>query len=388
LPSAPTSATARRRSRRPWPLWPPSPRRGSSAVSSLYESPSEGAEGPPYLNAVATVETGLTPEALLEALLTIETAHGRERSTPNAPRTLDLDLLLHADAVVATKRLVLPHPRLHERAFVLEPLAEIAPGLVVPGRGPVEALRLAARSQPIRRVGPAPEIARASAPDTRLARFRHIAIEGPIGAGKTTLARRLAARLDADLVLEQPAENPFLERFYADMPGYAMQAQMAFLFQRQKQLAPWAQTSVFAAQGRSVVSDWMLAKDPIFARLTLSDDEHRLYAQLYAPIAATLPTPDLVVWLRASPETLLARVRRRGVAMERTIDRGYLERLSDAYADHFESSDAQPVLAVEADRFDLAVDVERLVDRLATFALSGSRTDRRGVFEGSASRAA
>ena len=175
-------------------------------------------------------------------------------------------------------------------------------------------------------------------------------------------------------MLELPAENPFLERFYADMPGYAMQAQMAFLFQRQKQLAALAQAPMFA---RGVVSDWMLAKDPIFARLTLSDEEHRLYLQLYAPIAATLPAPDLVLWLRASPETLLSRIRRRGIAMERTIDRDYVERLSDAYAEHFEASDAQPVLSVDADRFDLALDVDRLLERIAVF------DDRRGVFSAS-----
>jgi 2-amino-4-hydroxy-6-hydroxymethyldihydropteridine diphosphokinase len=341
------------------------------ARSSLYESPSMGAEGPAYLNAVAAIDTGLAPEALLDALLAIESVHGRERSVPNAPRTLDLDLLLHGDTVVAGPRLVLPHPRLHTRAFVLEPLAEIAPGLAVPGRGTVEALRASLGEQPIRR-GEAPRSARA--PDERLARFRHIAVEGPIGAGKTTLARRLAARLDADLVLELPAENPFLERFYADMPGYAMQAQMAFLFQRQKQLAALAQAPMFS---RGVVSDWMLAKDPIFAKLTLSDEEHRLYLQLYAPIAATLPAPDLVLWLRAGPETLLARIRRRGIAMERTIDAAYLERLSDAYAEHFQANDAQPVLSIDADRFDLAVDVDRLLDRLAVF------TDRRGVFAAS-----
>lgn len=342
------------------------------ARSSLYESPSMGADGPPYLNAVAAIDTELDPEALLEALLAIEGAHGRVRSTPNAPRTLDLDLLTHGEAVRAGTRLALPHPRLAQRAFVLEPLAEVAPGLRVPGLGSVESLRLAVREQPIRRVPP--PSARPRGDDPGLARFRHVAVEGSIGAGKTTLARLLAARLDADLLLEQPAENPFLERFYADMPGYAMQAQMAFLFQRQKQLAAVAQTPMFGAAARGVVSDWMLAKDPIFAKLTLSDEEHRLYAQLYAPIAATLPAPDLVVWLRASPETLLARIRRRGIAMERTIERAYLERLSRAYAEHFEATDAQPVLAVDADRFDLAADVEPLLDAIAGF------TDRRGVF--------
>ncbi len=152
-----------------------------------------------------------------------------------------------------------------------------------------------------------------------LSRYRHIAIEGAIGAGKTTLARELAARVGAELMLEQPAENPFLGRFYADMKGYAFQTQLFFLFQRQRQVQAIAQPTMFAS---TVVSDFMLAKDTIFAKLTLSDDEYRLYAQMYAPIAAQLPEPDVVVWLQASPPTLLQRVQRRGVAMEERIDLG------------------------------------------------------------------
>lgn len=200
-----------------------------------------------------------------------------------------------------------------------------------------------------------------------VARFRHIAIEGPIGAGKTSLARKLAARLGAELMLERPAENPFLDRFYADMPGYAFQTQLFFLFQRQKQVQAIAQPDVF---GAAVVSDFMLAKDALFARLTLSDEEHRLYAQMYAQVAAQVREPDLVVWLQASPETLLARVRRRGIAMEHAIDEAYLGRLCDAYAEHFHAYEGAPVFAVDTEQVNFVEgdgEVAQLIDRLGRF---------------------
>ncbi|MEO8924201.1 MAG: deoxynucleoside kinase [Caldimonas sp.] len=201
----------------------------------------------------------------------------------------------------------------------------------------------------------------------RLSRFRHIAIEGPIGAGKTTLARRLAERIDAELMLERPAENPFLGRFYDDMAGYAFQTQLFFLFQRQKQVQALAQPSMFA---QTVVSDFMFEKDALFARLTLSDDEYRLYAQMHGVVAAQLRPPDLVVSLQASPPTLLARVRRRGVAMEQGIDLAYLERLEEAYGAFFETYAGAPVFAVDTEHFDPAhreADLVRLIAHLERF---------------------
>ena len=210
-----------------------------------------------------------------------------------------------------------------------------------------------------------------------LGRFRHIAIEGPIGAGKTTLARLLAAEIGAELMLEQPAENPFLDRFYGDMDGYAFQTQLFFLFQRERQVREMAQSSMF---GQGTVSDFMFAKDAVFAKLTLSDEEYRLYAQMHAPLAAQLPEPDLVIWLQASPPTLASRIRRRGIAMEQQIEVEYLERLAAAYAEHFEHYDGAPVFTLDAERFnpiEHAGDLVSLIDQLRRF------DGRRGGLAGS-----
>jgi deoxyguanosine kinase len=200
-----------------------------------------------------------------------------------------------------------------------------------------------------------------------LERFKHIAIEGPIGVGKSSLARRLALYLGAELLLERPQENPFLERFYADMPGYALQVQLAFLFQRVKQVRTLAQPGMFA---QAVVSDFVFAKDALFARLNLSDDEYRLYAQMHAQVAPQVPEPDLVIWLQADAPTLMQRIRQRGIGIELGITEVYLQRLCDAYVEYFHAYDAAPVFAIGTEHFnpvDREADFSMLVERLAAF---------------------
>jgi len=202
---------------------------------------------------------------------------------------------------------------------------------------------------------------------TGLERFRHIAVEGPIGVGKSTLAARLAQHLGAEPMLERPAENPFLQRFYADMPGYAFQTQLFFLLQRWEQMQVLAQPSVF---GAAVVSDFVFAKDAIFARLNLSDEEHRLYQQMVAHLALRVREPDLLIWLQAPTPTLFQRIRRRAISMEQGIAPDYLERLADAYAAHFQAYDGAPVFAVATEHFNPAerdADFDLLIERLAAF---------------------
>lgn len=200
-----------------------------------------------------------------------------------------------------------------------------------------------------------------------LERFRHIAIEGPIGAGKSSLARRLAAHLGAELMLERADENPYLERFYADVPGYAFQTQVFFLFQRMRQVRELAQPGLLAP---AVVSDFMLAKDALFARMNLSDEEYHLYQQMYAQVSAQLPQPDLVIWLQATPPTLIQRIKQRGIAMEQRIAADYLQKLCDAYADYFQNFGGAPLMVVNSENFNPVerdADFHALVNALAVF---------------------
>ncbi len=206
----------------------------------------------------------------------------------------------------------------------------------------------------------------AAAP-TDLQRFRTIVIEGPIGVGKTTLARKLATHLGTDLLLEKAEDNPYLERFYGDMPGFAFQTQLFFLFQRVKQMQALAQPGMFSP---GVVCDFLFAKDALFARLNLSDDEYRLYTQMYAQVEPQVGPPDLVIWLQASPATLMQRIRRRSNAMETRISDHYLQRLCDAYVEYFHAYDTAPVFAVGTEHFnpvDGDADFAILLERLAAF---------------------
>ncbi len=178
---------------------------------------------------------------------------------------------------------------------------------------------------------------------------RFIVVEGPIGVGKTSLARKLAASLGAEQVFEQAAENPFLERFYRNPRVGALPAQLYFLFQRAQQLAALQQHDLFAPVR---VADYLLAKDRLFARITLDEPEFSLYEQVHEKLAIEAPRPDLVVYLQAPVNVLLDRIARRGIGYEGLIDAGYLERLNEAYARFFHEYDASPLLIVNAASID------------------------------------
>jgi deoxyguanosine kinase len=179
---------------------------------------------------------------------------------------------------------------------------------------------------------------------------RYIVVEGPIGVGKTSLARRLGGSLDADLVLEQDAQNPFLERFYKNPKSGALPAQLFFLFQRAQQLGSLKQQDLFAPRR---VADYLFEKDRLFASLTLDPAEMSLYEQVASRLDVDPPRPDLVVYLQAPVEILLQRIAKRGITYETSgIDAAYLSRLNDAYARFFHEYDRAPLLIVNAANID------------------------------------
>jgi len=197
-----------------------------------------------------------------------------------------------------------------------------------------------------------------------LEKYRYIVVEGPIGVGKTCLAQRLAKHIEAQPLLEKPQDNPFLANFYQDPARYALPTQLFFLFQRINEVRDLAQMDLF---GGRTVSDYLFEKDALFARLTLSDDEYKLYQSIYRGLAPQAPAPDLVIYLQAPTSTLVERVRRRGHRYERSIQDEYLSRLADSYGEFFHQYNEAPLLVVNSEHLnfvDNADDFGLLVERI------------------------
>ncbi|MDF0378225.1 deoxynucleoside kinase [Methylophilus glucosoxydans] len=195
-------------------------------------------------------------------------------------------------------------------------------------------------------------------------RFPYVVIEGPIGSGKTTLARMLADKFSVELLSEKAEANPFLTRFYQDAQRYALPTQLFFLFQRSRQIEDMAQRDMF---GQPTVSDFFLEKDPLFARLNLDDEEYSLYHQIYQHLQLKAPKPDLVVYLQTPVDALMDRIEERNISYEQDMPREYIARLAEAYSEFFHAYDASPLLIVNNEKLNIIKDPEAfdlLIERI------------------------
>ncbi len=338
-------------------------------ISPVYESAAWGFESDDFLNACVAVNTTLTPQELLENVLRIETEMGRKRFQEEGyePRLIDIDILYYARETVVTEKLVIPHPELPFRKFVLRPLADIAPQFYHPilnkdtrnliqecrDKGKLEktTLRLFKSRQEL------------------LTHIGFIAIEGNIGAGKTTLAGKIAEDFNAKLVLERFADNPFLPKFYEDRSRYAFPLEMSFLADRYQQFSD--DTSQYDLFKNFMVSDYDTYKSLIFAQVTLQAEEFRLYRKLFNLMYKEVKKPKIYVYLYQTNERLLENIAKRGREYEQNISAEYLSKIQQGYFDFFRSYPEQNSLVIDSTDLDFVADeadYQKVLQQIQEFA--------------------
>ncbi len=319
-------------------------------VSKIYETPAWGFESEPFYNCVLLLHTSKSPQKLLNQLLKVEKKLGRVRNqvAEYQPRPIDIDILTFDEDVVATETLQIPHPLLQKRMFVLQPLLDLDRNWVHPvfKKSIVQLVAETEDTSVIQAVhtldSPIEKLA--------LQPFNYIAIEGNIGAGKTTLASKLAEDCNAKLVLERFADNPFLPKFYKDQSRYAFPLEMSFLADRYQQLSDdLAQFDLFKD---FVVADYHIFKSLIFAKVTLQEDEFRLYKTMFDIIHKEMPKPDLYVYLYQNTTRLLQNIKKRGRSYEQEIPAEYLEKINQGYLDYIKTQTDLNVLIIDVSELD------------------------------------
>ena len=345
-------------------------------ISPVYESPSWGFDSGDFLNICLEMETLLNPSDLLETLLEIEQNLGRKRSVEEGyqKRTIDIDILYYDNLVQEDKSLVLPHPGIATRRFVLRPLADIAPQLYHPvlGKDTRNLLQECRDESHLRKTN----IKLHPHWEEKFAALNFVTIEGNIGAGKTTLAQKISEDYKAKLVLERFADNPFLPKFYEDQARYAFPLEMSFMADRYQQFTE--DTSQFDLFKKFMVSDYDVYKSLIFAKITLQPDEYLLYRKVFSLMYREVRKPNLYIYLYQTTERLLENIKKRGRSYEQQIEPDYLERINKGYFDFIKSYPEQKTLILDVSSLDFVDDpgdYRYVMDRILDFTTKAPEPD-------------
>ncbi|TXN37021.1 2-amino-4-hydroxy-6-hydroxymethyldihydropteridine diphosphokinase [Flagellimonas hymeniacidonis] len=342
-----------------------------TAVSSIYENPAIGFEGDDFLNACIIVETEKSATELLSILLQVEKDFGRERSDQDSyqSRTLDIDIILFGNEIITTEELVVPHPRMVNRNFVLKPLADISPQFYHPvlNKDIRNLLQQCKDRSNLKKTSLKLYKSRLEL----FSKLQFIAIEGNIGAGKTTLSKMISKDFNAKLVLERFADNPFLPKFYGDQSRYAFPLEMSFLADRYQQFTD--DTSQFDLFKNFMVSDYDIFKSLIFAKITLQDDEFSLYRKVFNFMYQEVKKPEIYLYLYQNTERLLANIKKRGRDYEQNIDVSYLEKINRGYLDFIKGHPNQNSMILDLSELDFVnnpADYETVLERLESSIIS------------------
>ena len=318
-------------------------------ISAIYKTASWGFKSDDFLNCCIHVTTGLNPESLLYKLQQIELLLGRNRTSNNGyqARTIDIDILLFENEIIFSKNLMVPHKEMLNRNFVMVPLAEIAPNFI----HPIEKQRLSVCLKSCT------DSAKIEKTDLKINRpiaisekYNYIAIEGNIGAGKTTLAKMISEDFNAKIVLERFADNPFLPKFYEDNERFAFPLEMSFLADRYQQLSDdLAQFDLFK---NFIVSDYYIFKSLIFAQVTLPKDEYFLYRKMFDIMYKEISKPDLYIYLHQSTPQLIENIKKRGRAYEQNIAPEYLDKIHKGYVNFIKTEGSLNTLIIDVSTMD------------------------------------
>tara|TARA_B100000787_G_scaffold165488_1_gene149478 strand:+ start:1121 stop:2254 length:1134 start_codon:yes stop_codon:yes gene_type:complete len=318
-------------------------------VSSVYKTGSWGYEGEDFYNICISVSTYLQPDNLLEKLLTIENNLGRERKNLNgyADRKIDIDILLFDDEIILSEKITIPHPRMLERKFVLVPLVEITASTI----HPVEKKQLYSCLNESKDTTEIEKIShQLIRPVPLTEKYNYIAIEGNIGAGKTSLVNLMNGDFNAKVVLERFADNPFLPKFYKDKERFAFPLEMSFLADRYQQLSDdLAQFDLFK---NFIVSDYYIFKSLIFAQVTLQKEEYTLYRKMFDIMYKEITKPDLYIYLYQNTDRLLENIKKRGRDYEQNIEAGYLQKIHDGYINFIKTEENLNTLIIDVSELD------------------------------------